>query len=385
MTACYTNRFGWNRTRFRMAVGNQSQKHTLALSKARNACLTQHLKRTRILHMAMSGGFPIALVATFTCVYFLIFLSSIVGNSFVLWLCYKLKRQRESSLTCCIANLAIADIAFTALSIFDSIVFLWTWLGGEITCKLQSFFIEVCYSTSIMTLVLISFERLKAVVDPLSVRLITRKNMLRKLIAVWSVSAVVASPLLYAYQTQTDDTGTVSCTNIMFGDIARQIYYTIHAFYFFLVPLVYMIVVQKRVFLSLRSNVASNTSNTIASMRYKRHYKVAKVLAALTIAFVICWSPFMVTRTLLYFHFTNGGYVWRASQLLIDIDIDIVKYGLRSNIIRSLRRSYEAVCSKFIQENKTAPVSSCGPSPRQTRKSASNGFTSHRTLLYAEK
>ena len=361
---------------------NQSQRHTLALSKVRNTCLTQHLKRTRILHMATSGGFPIALVATFTCVYFLIFLSSIVGNSFVLWLCYKLKRQRESSLTCYIANLAIADVAFTVLTIFD---LMWTWVGGEISCKLQSFVIEACYSTSILTLVLISFERLKAVVDPLRVRLITRENMLRKLIAVRSVGAVVASPLIYAYQTQTDDTGTISCTNIVFGDLARQTYYTIHAFCFFLVPLVYMIVVQKRIFLSLRSSVASNTSNTIASMRYKRHYKVAKVLAALTIAFVICWSPFMVTRTLLYFHFTNGGYVWRASQLLIDIDIDIVKYGLRSNIIRSLRRSYEAVCSKFIQENKTAPVSSCGPSPRQTRKSASNGFTSHRTLLYAEK
>ena len=147
MTACYTNRFGWNRTRFRMAVGNQSQKHTLALSKARNACLTQHLKRTRILHMATSGGFPIALVATFTCVYFLIFLSSIVGNSFVLWLCYKLKRQRESSLTCYIANLAIADVAFTVLTIFD---LMWTWVGGEISCKLQSFAIEACYSTFII-------------------------------------------------------------------------------------------------------------------------------------------------------------------------------------------------------------------------------------------
>ena len=259
--------------------------------------------------MATSDGFPIAIVATFTCIYFLIFMLSIVGNSFVLWLCYKLKRQRESSLTCCIANLAIADVAFTVLSIFDSIVFLWTWLGGEITCKLQGFFIEACYSTSIMTLVLISFERLKAVVDPLSVRLITRKDTLRKLSAVWSVSVAVNSPLLYAYQTQTDDTGTVSCTNTMFGDLARQIYYTIHEFCFFFVPLVYMIVVQKRIFLSLRSSVASNMSNTTASIHYKRHYKVAKVLAALTIAFVICWSPFMVTRTMMYFHLTNGAYV----------------------------------------------------------------------------
>ena len=86
-----------------------------------------------------------------------------------------------------------------------------------------------------MALALISFERLKAMVDPSSVRLVTREDMLPKFIAVWSVSAVVASPLLYAYQTQTDDTGTVSCTNIMFGDLARQIYHTIHAFCFFFV------------------------------------------------------------------------------------------------------------------------------------------------------
>ena len=278
----------------------------------------------------------------YLCVYFLIFLSSIVENSFVLWLCYKLRRQRESSLTCCIANLAIADVTFTVMTIFDLIVFVWTWVGGEISCTLVSFVIEACYSTSILTLVLISFERLKAVVDPLSVRLITRENMLRKLIAVWSVSAVVASPLLYAYQTQTDDTGAVSCTNIMFGDMARQIYYTIHAFCFFFVPLVYMIVVQKRVFLSLRSSVASNTLNTIsASMRYKRHYKVAKVLAALTIAFVICWSPFMVTRTMLYFHLTNGGYVWRASQLLILLNtvLDPILYGVYGEAMRQYARS----------------------------------------------
>ena len=224
---------------------------------------------------------------------------------------------------------------------FDLVTFLWTWVGGEISCKLQSFSIEACYSTSILTLVLISFERLKAVVDPLSVRLITKENMLRKLIAVWSVSAVVASPLLYAYQTHTDDTGTVSCTNSMFGDIARQIYYTIHAFCFFLVPLVYMIVVQKRIFLSLSSSVASNTSNIIASMRYKRHYKVAKVLAALTIAFVICWSPFMVTRTMLYFHLTNGGYVWRASQLLILLNtvLDPILYGVYGEAMKRYARS----------------------------------------------
>ena len=75
------------------------------------------------IHTATSEGFPMAIIATFTCVYFLIFLSSIVGNSFVLWLCYKLKRQRESPFTCCIANVAIADVAFTAIYFWlDSIL-----------------------------------------------------------------------------------------------------------------------------------------------------------------------------------------------------------------------------------------------------------------------
>ena len=301
--------------------------------------------------MATSEGFPIEVVATFTCVYFVIFLSSIVGNSIVLWLCCKLKRQRESSLKCCIANLAFADLTFTVLTIFDLIVFLWTWIGSEISCKLQSFLIEACYSTSIMTLVLIGFERLKAVVDPFSVRLITEENTLRKLITVWSVSAVVASPLIYAYQTQKDVTGTVSCTNINFGDLARKIYYTIHAFCFFLVPLVYMIFVQKRIFQSLRSSVALNTSNAMASMRCKKHYKVAKVLATLTVAFAICWSPFMVIRTLIYFHLTNGGYIWRASQLLILLNtvLDPILYGVYGEDLRQYARSLfkKTACTSF--------------------------------------
>ena len=38
------------------------------------------------IHTATSEGFPVAIIATSTCVYFLIFLSSIVGYSFVLWL-----------------------------------------------------------------------------------------------------------------------------------------------------------------------------------------------------------------------------------------------------------------------------------------------------------
>ena len=306
--------------------------------------------------MATSDGYPTGIVVAFICVYILVFLSSLVGNSIVLWLCYKRKR-RESSLRWYIANLAIADLAFTVLTILDMISFFWTWIGGQISCKLQSFLAEACYTTSIMTLVLISFERLKAVVDPFSAIVIATERVARNLIGVWVVSTVVASPLLYAYQAQTDNSGTVFCTNMTFGDLGRQIFYSIHAVCFFFLPLLYMLFAQKKIFLSLRSNVFSNTRNAMVSTSSKRHYKVAKVLAALTVAFVICWSPFIVVRTLLYFHLTDGGYIWRASQLLIFVNtaLDPILYGVYGDHLKRYARSLFTCRGSPLSQSRVLP------------------------------
>ena len=278
--------------------------------------------------MATSDTFPTAIVATFSCVYFLVFLLSMAGNSFVLFLCFK--KRPLCSLKWFIANLAVADVAFNTLSILDIINFLWTWIGGQFSCKAQSFVIETCYTTSIMTLVLISFKRLQAVVEPFRARFITTERALRKLIAIWVTSIVIASPLLYAYEAQVDAGNAVSCTNIKFGDMGRQIYYSIHAVCFFIFPLIYMIYTQRSIFLSLRSG-GFTTRNALETVRtVQRHRKVAKILAALTVAFAICWSPFMVVRTLMYFHLTDGGYIWRASQLLILLNtaFDPILYGI---------------------------------------------------------
>ena len=201
--------------------------------------------------MATSDSFPTAIVVTFSCVYFLVFLLAIAGNSFVLFLCFK--KRPPYSVKWFIANLAVADLAFNTLSILDIINFLWTWIGGQFSCKAQSFVIEACYNTSIMTLVLISFERLQAVVEPIRARFMTTKSAHRKLIAIWVSSITIASPLLYAYEVHVDASDAVFCTNTNFGDLGRQIYYSIHAVCFFIFPLIYMIYTQRSIFLSLRS------------------------------------------------------------------------------------------------------------------------------------
>ena len=306
------------------------------------------------------GVLSIPLVIFFVAYYTVMFILSILGNSFVLSVCYTIIKRRPSSLKWFIANLAIADLTFALLSIFDLIKYVWTWVGGQVSCKLQGFAIETCYTVSITTLVLISFERLKGVVEPFSVRLSTREVVYKKLIASWVLSVVAASPLLYAYQSHTENTsGAVICTNNTFGDLGRQIYYGIHAVCFFLVPLSYMIYAQSAIFLTLRSNVFStqNALNVFSTAHTKRHIKAAKPLVALTIAFAICWSPFTIVRALIYFHLADEGYVWRASQLLIlsNTVLDPILYGIYGGKLKPFLK--RLLPKKFHTTTRVARVS----------------------------
>ena len=265
-----------------------------------------------------------------SCFYFFAYAFSITGNCFVLSVCYK--RRGSSSLRWYIANLAIADLTFALLSILDMISFLWTWVGGQLTCKVQSFWIEACYTTSIMTLVLISFQRIKAVLHPFNARLSDAEGLKKKVAALWLGSVVVCSPLLYAYQVVTlDYSGQIICTNRPFGDLGRQIYYSIHTVCFFIVPLMYMIYAQTAISLALRSSRRIiPTQNAFATSYMNRHHKVAKTLAALTLAFIICWSPFMIVRTLIYFHMLSEGHGWRLCQILVLLNtvLDPILYGI---------------------------------------------------------
>ena len=281
--------------------------------------------------MATNDGISLPLVIFGSCFYFFAYAFAITGNCFVLSVCYK--RSGSSSLRWFIANLAIADLTFALLSILDIISFLWTWVGGQVTCKIQCFWIEACYTTSIMTLVLISFQRIKAVLHPFNAQLSDAEGAKRKVVALWLGSLVVCSPLLYAYQVVTLDlSGQIICTNRPFGDLGRQIYYSIHAVCFFIVPLVYMIYAQTAIFLALirSSRRVFPTQNAFTTSYTNRHRKVAKTLTALTVAFIICWSPFMIVRTLMYFHLLSEGHVWRASQLLVMLNtvLDPILYGI---------------------------------------------------------
>lgn len=80
-----------------------------------------------------------------------------------------------------------------------------------------------------------------------------------------------------------------------------------------------------------------------AEISWRRHRKVAKTLLALTVVFVLCWSPFMTTRTLMYFDLARPDMIWRASQLLLCLNtvLDPIMYGVYG---RNLKKVWQVSC-----------------------------------------
>lgn len=280
---------------------------------------------------ASDSSSPLTLV--FFCVlYTTVFILSTVGNTWVMATCFKTLRQRHSPFICLVANLASADLLFTFLTLLNAISYLWRWVGGDITCKVQGFLIEATYTTSITTLAVISYQRLKAITDPFKSRIRAWPSRdYHKPVIIWGLCLAVCSPLLHIYRVKKYENGDVVCVNATWGTTGRQIYYSLHAMFFFAIPLLYMIFTQRQIRRALRSRVeALPMRNSFISKYNRRHKKVAKTLAALTIAFVLCWSPFMITRTLIYFHMAFPNFVWTSSQLLICLNaaLDPILYGI---------------------------------------------------------
>ena len=281
------------------------------------------------------------IVIIFCVFYSAVFIVSFVGNIWVLVTCYKsFKRNQDFPLMWLVTNLASADLLFTLLSLFNVVSFLWRWVGGDATCKLQGFLIETSYTTSISTLVIISYQRLKAITDPLSVRVGSRPNReYAKIVVIWVSCLAICSPLAHIYRVETNEDGRTVCANTTWGTTGRQVYYSLHAIFFFVLPLLYMIFTQRNIFRALHTRVLPMSDSVIVTSN-NRHKKVARTLVALTTAFGLCWSPFMITRTLLYFYLVSPGLIWRGSQLLIFLNtaLDPLLYGFYGGELKSKLR-----------------------------------------------
>ena len=272
-----------------------------------------------VVDPAATARFPVMI-----SIYIPAFLVSEIGNGFVIYSLAYLKRRRRTAIDNYILNLAIADILITTLSLFNGVEYIKNeWQLGEGMCKTHGQMMEVCYTVSTFTLLTISYNRRKVASDPFKV-LNARPRLKRNIVLIWLVAFIFTSPLLYAY-TVAKRNGKLHCSNTKLDKTPRSIYYLLQAVVLFFIPVVVMIVSQKKVTTGLRQHsqvyrATMDCKNDHWRKVMTQEKKIGKFLTWIWVIFVCCFTPHITLRTI--DHFTSirtneiWNQIWHLSQFL---------------------------------------------------------------------
>ena len=148
---------------------------------------------------------PTALRIGHTIAYCVIFIISVVGNSFIGIIVYKTKTMRKP-INYLIVNMAMSDLLFPIFLIPKTVVEIhdddWPIRGhlGEVLCKLAPFSADLSSAVSIQSLVLIAVDRFVAVVFPLRSPLFSSKLYRFFILATWIIAMATFIPYLLAFK-----------------------------------------------------------------------------------------------------------------------------------------------------------------------------------------
>ena len=247
-----------------------------------------------------------------TFAYCLIFVVSLVGNSFIAVIVYKTQTMRKP-INYFITNMAMSDLLFPIFlfprNLTDLYVdYQWLISGplGQALCKLVHFLASVSSFVSIQSLVLIAVDRLGAVVFPLRSPLISSKLCPFFILATWIVALALSSPHVFAHKIVEYADGVVSCDmqwSEAFGESSSEVNYFLSGYVVFLhIPISLLIILYSIIVIKLKTQkIPGEQSNNAEEQRAKRNRNVLKMAIVIVVGFLLCWIPLSMTHLLLVF------------------------------------------------------------------------------------
>ena len=256
------------------------------------------------------AGNPTATKLGITSAYCLIFVVSLIGNSFICIIVYKTKTMRKP-INFLIVNMAMSDLLFPIFLFPWSLASLYvdSWLVsgpfGLALCKLSWFLPNVSTVISIQSLILIAVDRFGAVAFPLRSPVISTKMSPFFILATWIVGIATCSPYLLSLKLVEKD-GKLMCAmrwSKAFGESSSFAHYMLSVYVvvifipFALLTILYTIIVCK-----LNSKKIPGEQSTSADeQRIKTNRRVVKMAIAIAVAFLLCWSPISIFNLLNFF------------------------------------------------------------------------------------
>ncbi|XP_050056870.1 neuropeptides capa receptor isoform X2 [Aphis gossypii] len=210
----------------------------------------------------------------------------------------------------------------------------YPWPLGEVLCKFRALVSEMTSYTSVLTIVAFSMERYLAICHPLhSYAMSGLKRAVRIIAVVWMISFFAALP--FAMFTTVDyvdyppGSGDPLYESAFCAMLDKNVptgvpVYELSSLLFFLVPMMIIIVLYVLIGLQIRQSsrhslgkqMQGNVHGETKQIQSKK--SIVRMLAAVVIAFFLCWAPFHAQR-LLYLYAKDSPYYFQANELLYTI------------------------------------------------------------------
>ncbi|EDV27197.1 uncharacterized protein TRIADDRAFT_15389, partial [Trichoplax adhaerens] len=224
--------------------------------------------------------------------YSAVFILGVISNLLVLSI-YWQKRKFNSAKQYFFSNLAIADLLVCIFCMPVATILTFTgndWIFGELLCKLIPFIQMLSIAASATSVLAITFERLYAIVYPLTFSKIFNRKRRKVMISMtWLLSGIYAIPKLIISNVQTQ--GDYSACQANWTDTSDRVYIafggvTLHALPVFIASSTYIYMVYK-------SNNSVHSEQKIC-VNMKLHRKAMRTAVTVVIVQVISWLPFYI-------------------------------------------------------------------------------------------
>ena len=232
------------------------------------------------------------------------FLVGFFGNGSIIYLTTTRKELRRIP-NLMIANLAVGDMIIVLVNILLNMLAYVLYSARQFlhyACQFILFTQILSQGISVLTLTALSVNRLTAVAFPLVKQSISKKVILWTVIAIWTISLILASPMF------ANDLETVC----LFGDSdSYTAYIMILVICLFILPTITMTVCyvwMTNALVSKNTKLVSQDSrrDSRANRKQQRQRaRLAVIVLIMTIVFILCCTPFYVWLMILRFDPTN--------------------------------------------------------------------------------
>uniref|UniRef100_A0A3P8TKY6 Growth hormone secretagogue receptor type 1 n=1 Tax=Amphiprion percula TaxID=161767 RepID=A0A3P8TKY6_AMPPE len=238
-----------------------------------------------------------------TVIYIPLMLFGLLGNILTILVVW-LRPYMRSSTYLYLSSMAVSDLLILLLLPLD-LYKLWRprpWPLGDLVCKLTMFLSECCTFCTILHITFLSLERYLAVCWPITAKtVVTRRRTKAVIGCLWLGAAVSAAPVLIMVGVEEEEgkeERECRCTHhaVTSGLLSAMM---ILSNLYFLVPLCILGLVYSLIGRTLWLRPKS-------SRRDQSHRNTVKMLGVIVLAFVVCWLPFHVGRTIYSFSLGTG-------------------------------------------------------------------------------